>query len=148
MAQPGGRTIDGAHSMIEAAGGIVIGEEALAGELVLVHRRLQQDWTFPKGKVRPNERPEAAALREVCEETGLVCTLGPALGSILYKDRRGRSKRSSYWLMTVMERAAAPGDEVDHVEWFPFNRAVTVLSYKHDRQFLHGLMEAWAGTGP
>lgn len=38
------------------------------------HRRLQQ-WMPPGGHIEPNEDPFQAALREVREETGLVCEI-------------------------------------------------------------------------
>ncbi len=38
------------------------------------HRRLQQ-WMPPGGHIEPNEDPVQAALREVREETGLVCEI-------------------------------------------------------------------------
>lgn len=41
------------------------------------HRRLQQ-WMPPGGHIEPNEDPVQAALREVHEETGLVCEVIPA----------------------------------------------------------------------
>ena len=40
------------------------------------HRRLQQ-WMPPGGHIEPNEDPVQAALREVREETGLICEIIP-----------------------------------------------------------------------
>lgn len=40
------------------------------------HKRLQQ-WMPPGGHIEPNEDPVQAALREVREETGLVCEIIP-----------------------------------------------------------------------
>ena len=42
--------------------------------LMLNHRKLAK-WMSPGGKVDPNEIPDAAALRETFEETGLTVTL-------------------------------------------------------------------------
>src|SRR2546423_4825291 len=63
---------------VHAAGGVVWRPGA-SGEpdVLLVHRPKYEDWTLPKGKLDPGEGSEEAALREVEEETGLRCILGP-----------------------------------------------------------------------
>ena len=53
-------------TLIEAAGGIVQNEKK---ELLFIHRLGK--WDLPKGKIEPKEAPDAAALREVTEETGV-----------------------------------------------------------------------------
>lgn len=42
--------------------------------LLHFHEKLQR-WLPPGGHIEPNELPDEAALREVLEETGVVCTL-------------------------------------------------------------------------
>ena len=89
---------------IRAAGGVVL-RTGPGGrtEVLLVHRPGHRDWSLPKGKVEPDEAEEDCALREVAEETGLECLLGPELGGTRYRDRRGRDKAVRYWAMTVAE---------------------------------------------
>lgn len=55
--------------VIEAAGGIVFNDEK---EILLIERLGK--WDLPKGKIERIETPKHAAMREVCEETG-VCDL-------------------------------------------------------------------------
>lgn len=55
-----------AAKIIYAAGGLVINEKK---EILFMFRR--KVWDLPKGKVDPGETNEAAAVREVSEETGL-----------------------------------------------------------------------------
>ena len=53
-------------------------------ELCVVHRPKYDDWSWPKGKVDPNESHRHAAVREIGEESGLSVELGPYLGDIEY----------------------------------------------------------------
>ena len=76
-----------------AAGGVVVRDAPGAREVVLVHRPRYDDWTHPKGKLDPGESFEDAALREVLEETGWRCALGPELPHVTYADATGRPKR-------------------------------------------------------
>lgn len=105
-------------------------------EVAVVHRPLQADWTFPKGKVDPGEAEEDGALREVAEETGFTCRLGDYLGRTEYQDRLDRTKTVSYWLMTRLSGTFAPGDEVDELRWVDLPGAARLLTYERDRDLL------------
>lgn len=127
-----------------AAGGLVwrqpTGDHRSApagsGEIgvLVVHRPRYDDWTLPKGKLDPGESLEACARREVAEETGLACRLGPWLADVTYEDHRGRSKLVRYWAMTVRSGAFAPNDEVDEACWVPLSQVAVRLTYAHDHQ--------------
>ncbi|MCU1378091.1 MAG: hypothetical protein JWN29_1074 [Acidimicrobiales bacterium] len=126
------------------AGGGVVWRTAATGEpeVLLVHRPKYDDWSIPKGKCDPGETGERCALREVEEETGFRCTLGPELTSSAYIDRKGRPKEVRWWVMTVVDGAFTPAEEVDEVRWLPVERARWLLSYDRDRAvldaFVHG----------
>ena len=124
---------------VRAAGGAIL--RATPGrqlEVLLVHRPGHRDWTLPKGKVEPGETEEDCALREVAEETGLECVLGPELGGSRYRDRRGRDKSVRYWAMTARDGGFVANEEVDEVRWMPVTAAGRQLSYPGDR----GILEA------
>ncbi len=55
-----------AHTLIEAAGGVVLNAE---NDLLVIHRL--GCWDLPKGKLEKGETPMFAALREVEEECGI-----------------------------------------------------------------------------
>jgi 8-oxo-dGTP pyrophosphatase MutT (NUDIX family) len=59
-------------------------------ELLLCHVTGQRHWDLPKGGVHDGETPEAAALRETREETGLVFTPGELvdLGRFAYTGKK------------------------------------------------------------
>lgn len=129
--------------MIEAAGGVVW-RPAGPGEVevLLVHRPRYDDWSLPKGKLEPGEGAEAAAVREVTEETGLRCRLGAELGEVRYVDHHGRYKRARYWAMRPVDPAPGPfepNDEVDALAWMPLGEARARLSYDHDAAVLDAL---------
>lgn len=124
-------------ALIRAAGGLIYrnGHRGPV-ELAIVHRPAYDDWTFPKGKLNPNEAPEDAALREVEEETGLRCKLVGEVGCTSYLDRRGRNKVVCYWLMEPTGGKFTPGAEVDQMRWVPLDEADQLLTYDRDRQLL------------
>lgn len=126
--------------LVRAAGGVVWRRHSVGeAQVLLVHRPKYRDWTFPKGKLQPGEDHEAAALREVAEETGLHCRLGAELASTSYHDRRGRPKWVRYWAMIPISGAFTPGTEVDEVRWLPLEAAGLWLSYQRDRAVLASL---------
>jgi 8-oxo-dGTP diphosphatase len=110
--------------------------------VLLVHRPGHRDWTLPKGKVEPEEQDEDCALREVAEETGFECLLGPELGESRYRDRRGRDKSVRYWAMTVRDGEFRPNEEVDEIRWVSLADAARQLSYPGDRAILDALEPA------
>ena len=137
MPAPSNPRSDG-ERQVEAAGGLVRrpsgGGET---EVCVVHRPRYDDWTLPKGKLDDGESFEAAALREVWEETGLRCRLGDELEAARYRDRKGRPKLVRYWAMEVADdEGFAPNDEVDEVRWVAPAEAAALLSYEHDRRLV------------
>jgi 8-oxo-dGTP pyrophosphatase MutT (NUDIX family) len=128
--------------VVEAAGGVVWRRSpAGALEVLLVHRPRYDDWTVPKGKLDDGEDHARAARREVEEETGLRCTLGPELVSTSYRDRKGRPKHVRYWAMTPVAGRFTPTDEVDEVVWLPVEEAKATLTYERDRAVLDALRD-------
>jgi 8-oxo-dGTP diphosphatase len=119
-----------------AAGGVLLRDGTEGPEVAVIHRPKYEDWSLPKGKLDDGEDFEQAALREVEEETGLRCELGPELSSVSYRDRKGRTKLVRYWLMKVLEGEFRPGPEVDELRWLDPEAAQEVLSYQHDAELV------------
>ncbi|MGE5581986.1 MAG: NUDIX hydrolase [Bacillota bacterium] len=61
------------------AGGLVF-----LGDKLVILKRFNGVWLFPKGHIDPGETPEMAALREVKEESGLTARILADLGSTSY----------------------------------------------------------------
>ena len=122
--------------VVQAAGGLIIRRVGGQLQIVVVHRPVHQDWSFPKGKLEEGETFEVAARREVEEETGMSCRLVRFIGHTEYVDRKGRPKAVAYWVMAPEEGSFAPNEEVDELRWLSLAEADRLLSYERDRELL------------
>ena len=115
---------------VRAAGGVVEHD----GLVCVIHRPRYEDWSLPKGKLEPGEAWEAAAVREVWEETGLTARCGDELTPHEYVDRKGRPKVVRWYRMSVDEVAPFMHNaEVDERRWVTPAEAERLLDYEHDR---------------
>jgi 8-oxo-dGTP pyrophosphatase MutT (NUDIX family) len=128
--------------VVQAAGGLVVRRQADLLEIVVVHRPLHEDWSFPKGKLEPGGTFELAALREVREETGMACRLLRFIGHTEYVDRKGRPKAVAYWVMAAEAGFFTPNAEVDELRWLSIESATRLLSYPRDQELATVLMAA------
>ncbi|MEX2584685.1 MAG: NUDIX hydrolase [Gemmatimonadota bacterium] len=109
---------------------------------VLLIRDAYSHWGFPKGHLEDGETPEAAALREVREETGLdELILGPLLGTIdwYFRNERGLvHKYCHFYLIESPDGETAPQEEEGITEccWLPFEAALEQISYANAREVL------------
>lgn len=127
---------------IPAAGGLVVRHSKKGPLVLLVHRIRHNDWSIPKGAANPGEAVEACAVREVREETGLRCRLHRALHHVTYRDRNGRSKQVSYWVMSPVAEVAEPDpNEIDETRWVPLDSAESLVSRKRERAVLQAYQD-------
>jgi 8-oxo-dGTP diphosphatase len=124
--------------LIPAAGGVVWREGPGGPRLAVVHRPKRGDWSLPKGKLCDGEGWEAAAVREVREETGCVCRLAEFAGSLWYvPGRTPKPKVVLYWNMELhREGDLDDGDEVDEVAWLKPRAALARLDRESERRVL------------
>ncbi|MCF3965509.1 NUDIX hydrolase [Streptomyces fuscigenes] len=134
------RAVAGSGSDAPAGGGDAI-------ELCLVHRPAYDDWSHPKGKLKPGESALAGALREVLEETGHYCVPGAALGTVGY-EVEGRPKTVEYWAAEESGGAFTPSREVDRILWLSPAAARERLTEPRDRLLVDGLVAAVRGARP
>jgi len=125
---------------VRAAGGIVVRGSGSEAEVLLVHRPQYDDWTFPKGKVEPGESDEECAVREVEEETGLLCALRRELESTSYLDAKKRPKTVRYWVMEVVAGSLRFEFEVDAASWVTLAEAEELLTYPRDVDLLRSVV--------
>jgi 8-oxo-dGTP pyrophosphatase MutT (NUDIX family) len=99
-------------------------------------------WALPKGLVGRGEDPEATALREVKEETGLEGEPVTKLGDVRYVYTRAGErifKVVSFYL--VRYRRGRIGDvppehahEIEEARWLPLEDAPRLLAYRGERE--------------
>ncbi len=122
-----------------SAGGVVT-RAGDALELCLIRPAARNVWTLPKGGVEPGETHEAAALREIREETGLEGLIDDDLGSIEYwffaRDDHVRiHKVVHFFLVRFVDGDTARHDhEVAEAAWFDVDRALDRMTYPNERQ--------------
>ena len=94
----------------------------LDGGIVLIQRDIEPGygkWTFPGGFVERGERAEAAAEREVLEESGLEIEVGEIVGLYTYE---GQVPAIAVFAAKVMGGKPTPLDETMDVKCFPRDR--------------------------
>jgi len=137
-----------------SAGGIVVRREGERA-LYLLIRDSYDNWGFPKGHVEAGERPEDAAMREVCEETGVRgVRLRGAIHTVDWYFRfRGRliHKVCHFFLMETEHAQTLPQQDegITACRWEPFQEAVGLISYENARDVLrraHDLVQARANV--
>lgn len=107
-------------------------------KVAVVHRARYDDWSLPKGKMNEGESWEAAAEREVKEETGCDARITGFAGSVSY-EVKGRPKVVRFYTMEVLgESVFVPSEEVREVVWLLPGEALKRLDYKAERDLLSG----------
>jgi 8-oxo-dGTP pyrophosphatase MutT (NUDIX family) len=129
-----------------SAGGVVYrmapGDDGVPRALFLLIRDSYRNWGFPKGHLERGELPDAAAMREVLEETGLAqVELRGAIETIDWYFRfRGRliHKVCHFFLMETTRPETSPqrAEGITACRWAPFEEAVRVVSYANARDVL------------
>ena len=126
-----------------SAGGVVYRPTAGGWDVLLIERKRYNDWSLPKGHLEPGETPEAAALREIEEETGITGRIAGPLGTLRYPvtGRSGRpaTKVVTHFLVAALDpttEPAPPPGEVDTVRWVPLAEATALLRWSGDQAMI------------
>ena len=141
-----------------SAGGVVVRMAPADGgcerPLFLIIRDSYDNWGFPKGHVEAGEQPEAAALREVSEETGIgSLTVRTSIDTIDWYFRfRGRliHKVCHFYLMVTDLADTSPqrSEGITACRWESYEQAAQLVSYANARDVLRRAHELITSDSP
>lgn len=116
-------------------------------ELLLLHRNKKpQDvhagkWIGVGGKFEKGESPEDCAMREICEETGLVATDMKLCGVIAFPDFTPNQDWYTYvFKVTAFEGSLKDCDE-GSLEWVPYEEVLQKPTWEGDLIFLRWILD-------
>lgn len=123
-----------------------VGTVCFRGEDVLLIRRgtkpMAGDWSIPGGRIEYGETTEAAALRELKEETGItarITGLADVVDAIFTSRMTGDITRhyilidyAAIWL----SGEPVAGDDADHAEWISPDRLATLPLWEETRRVI------------
>lgn len=137
-----------------SAGGLVVDRSGAVPRAALIarhDRRGRLVWSLPKGHVEAGETPEAAAVREVHEETGIEGHVLAPLGTIdfwfVVEDRRIHKTVHHYLLEASGGELSDDDPEVVEVAWVPLAEVHDRLAYADERRLLRLVPDLLADAG-
>lgn len=131
-----------------AAGGVVLHPDGQ--RILLLIRPSRDEVRLPKGHVEPGEAREAAALREVAEETGyndldILAALGEQL--VAFPLGKHTIKRTEYYyllqLRSLREGERPATDEQFFPIWVSWDEALEHLTFEAEREWVRRARPVW-----
>lgn len=112
--------------------------------LLLVKRSVapkKGEWALPGGFMELSETPEACALRELKEETGVNGSVDRLLGVASHRSEAYGTVLILGYLVTRYEGRLQPGDDAADVAFFPFDD-LPEIAFKSHRLFVKDALRA------
>ena len=127
--------------MITKKAGVIL-IDTITYKIGLVYRDKQNDYSFPKGHLEPNETLQECAVRETAEETKRDCKLlsDKELGIIRYE-----SPKESCEVYMYLAEDTGPSDntspEVHDLKWVDWAEVEDLLTYQNLKDFWNKVKE-------
>ena len=132
-----------------------VGTACFKGEDVLLIRRgtppLAGDWSLPGGRIEFGERTEAAALRELKEETGITARIAALVDVVdaIFTSRSSGAVTRHYVLFDYaavwVSGEPVAGDDADHAEWISPARLAALPLWEETRRVIEAARQLVAG---
>jgi 8-oxo-dGTP diphosphatase len=125
-----------------SAGGVAYRVQDGQVQIALISVGESNRWQLPKGRVDKDESNEAAAMREVREETGIVTELVGLIDKIDYwfyaSGRGGRYRVHKYvyfFLLRHLSGETSDHDqEVNEARWVEIDQAIEMLNFESEKE--------------
>ncbi len=133
-----------------SAGGVAFRMHDGQVEVALISVGEARRWQLPKGTVEKNETNEAAAVREVREETGILTEVVSLLDRIeywFYSLSGGKRTRHHKYVYFFLLRALSGNitdhdHEVNESRWVEMKTALKMLKFENEKRILKKAIEA------
>ena len=135
-----------------------VGTVCFRGADVLLIRRgtkpLAGDWSMPGGRIEFGERAEAAALRELEEETGVTARLIGLVDVVdaIFTSRTTGAVARHYLLFDYaavwVSGEPVAGDDADHAEWISPARLAELPLWAETRRVIEAAREMVSKSSP
>lgn len=118
---------------------------------ILLIRKRKGFWSLPKGKLKCNEPPLKAIVREVYEETHVTANVIDLIGSVDYLisgPNGPQRKIVDYYLLQAMKGRPRPTgghEQIIAVEWVPLAEAMERLQRPRLRAILRAAQSWFSG---
>ncbi len=132
--------------MIDARPQPAVGTVCFRGADVLLIRRgtapLAGDWSLPGGRIEFGERAEAAALRELSEETGVTARIAGLVDVVdaIFTSRSSGAVARHYVLFDYaavwVSGEPVAGDDAGHAEWISPARLAELPLWEETRRVI------------
>lgn len=124
-----------------AAGGVVYSYDNDHQLRFVLIQDKYSNWGFPKGHLEADETEAAAAQREITEEVGLQCEIGPLVGRIEYmieKSNQMRHKTVAYFLAPSAYSNLSPQTDegIGTARWVSAAEAIQLITFEQVRGVL------------
>lgn len=133
-----------------SAGGFVLAADG-SERVALIGRATRNnriEWCVPKGHPEGEETIEQAAVREVAEETGIVCEIIEPLGVIDYKFQASGKlihKTVHHFLLRQIGGELTVENDPDHeaidIKWVTLDDLSGILAHENERKMARGVIE-------
>jgi ADP-ribose pyrophosphatase YjhB (NUDIX family) len=104
------------------------------GRLLLVKRvanPFKGYWDIPGGFLEAGEHPQAGAIREIHEETGLLIQPGELLGIFMdVYGETGEPTLNIFYLAAIIGGEARPGSDAMQLEWFDLDSLPEQIAFQ------------------